>query len=224
MKHFFLLISAGALLASPSVAQSGPVAQQSSDQLVCQLTGDCDGAAAATQEKGRTRGFSIARPGQKPQVQSATAPTMQRPSMAPSPRVYSKPSASPRYATPGGRYAAPSSAMPAGRADLLITFVTGSAILTEQAKSNANVFVSALNNPKLASMRFAIEGHTDAVGSRPYNLDLSQRRAQAVVDYLTAHGVNRAKFEVKGYGFDRPINSRNPKAAANRRVEVVKAN
>jgi OOP family OmpA-OmpF porin len=222
MKHFFLLISAGALLASPSVAQSGPVAQQSSDELVCQLTGDCDSAnAEPTARKSKTRGFSIAKPGQKPQVQSAVAPAPK--STRTVPNAYVKPSKN-SYGAAGTGYKQPKAAMPSGRADLLITFVTGSAVLTEQAKSNAQQFVMALSNPKLANMRFAIEGHTDAVGSRESNLDLSQRRAQAVVDYLTARGVSRSKFDVKGYGFDRPVDVRNMKSAANRRVEVVKAN
>lgn len=115
-------------------------------------------------------------------------------------------------------------AQPVGRADLMITFVTGSASLTEQARTNADQFVGALSSPRLNGMRFAIEGHTDAVGSRPYNVDLSQRRAQAVVDYLAVRGASRSRFEVHGYGFDKPLNSRNPGAAANRRVEVVKVN
>ncbi len=104
----------------------------------------------------------------------------------------------------------------------MITFVTGSANLTEQAKINAQQFVVALNAPQLASMRFAIEGHTDAVGGRTQNLDLSQRRAQAVVDYLTSKGVDKSRFSVKGFGFDKPIVPANPRAGANRRVEVVK--
>jgi outer membrane protein OmpA-like peptidoglycan-associated protein len=110
-----------------------------------------------------------------------------------------------------------------GRADLMIGFVSGSAVLTEQAKANANQFVAALASPKLAGMRFAIEGHTDAVGSREVNLDLSQRRAQAVVAYLTGKGVSRSRLDVHGYGFDRPLEGSNPKSPSNRRVEVVKA-
>jgi OmpA-OmpF porin, OOP family len=106
----------------------------------------------------------------------------------------------------------------------MVTFVSGSAILTEQAKANAQEFVKALTAPQLSGMRFAIEGHTDAVGNRAYNLDLSQRRAQAVVDYLNSRGADRARFTTRGYGFDKPLDTRNPRGAVNRRVEVVKAN
>ena len=104
----------------------------------------------------------------------------------------------------------------------MISFVSGSATLTGQAKANAQQFIAALASPRLSNMRFTIEGHTDAVGNRAYNLDLSQRRAQAVVDYLDANGVDRSRFEVRGYGFDRPIDPQNPRSAVNRRVEVVK--
>ena len=96
--------------------------------------------------------------------------------------------------------------------------------MTEQAKANAQQFVVALASPKLAIMRFAIEGHTDAVGNRAYNLDLSQRRAQSVVDYLASKGADRSRFTVRGYGFDKPLNMKNPRSGINRRVEVAKAN
>ena len=218
MNRWAILAVGGLGFATASAAQSGPVAQQSSDQLICQLSGDCAATAAGTQDKPRTRGFSIARPGQArlATTPATTAPTV-RSAVAPSQRL--------RTATPSaaasGRFAVAAPARP-GRADLLITFVTGSATLTEQAKTNAQQFVVALGSPQLASMKFAIEGHTDAVGTRDHNLVLSQQRAQSVVDFLTSKGVDRSRFTVKGYGPDRPVNASNPKAAVNRRVEVVK--
>jgi outer membrane protein OmpA-like peptidoglycan-associated protein len=71
--------------------------------------------------------------------------------------------------------------------------------------------------------RVRVEGHTDNVGSRPYNLDLSQRRAAAVVRALTARGIPAARLQPVGYGFDRPVTS-NATAlgrAKNRRVELT---
>jgi OmpA-OmpF porin, OOP family len=220
MNKFIFLLAGGMAFASPSAAQSGPVAQQSSSQLICQLSGDCDSSStAATKDGPKTRGFSIARPSQAtrnaqpavvnvPSVRTMTQPVRMRSSAA-------SPSAA-----PVARF---SIARP-GRANLMVTFVSGSAILTEQAKSNAQEFVKALSAPQLSGMHFAIEGHTDAVGNRAYNLDLSQRRAQAVVDYLNAKGADRSRFTTQGYGFDKPLDARNPRAAVNRRVEVVKAN
>ncbi|MBI5067015.1 MAG: OmpA family protein [Deltaproteobacteria bacterium] len=68
-----------------------------------------------------------------------------------------------------------------------------------------------------------VEGHTDSVGSRAYNLDLSQRRASSVVRALTARGVAAARLEAVGYGFDRPVasNSTPLGRAKNRRVEFT---
>jgi outer membrane protein OmpA-like peptidoglycan-associated protein len=71
--------------------------------------------------------------------------------------------------------------------------------------------------------RIRVEGHTDNVGSRPYNLDLSQRRAASVVRALAARGIPAARLEPVGYGFDRPVTS-NATAlgrAKNRRVEFT---
>ena len=72
--------------------------------------------------------------------------------------------------------------------------------------------------PERLSTRFMIEGHTDAVGSRESNLDLSRRRAAAVVNYLALKGIDAKRFEVMGYGFDRPVPGASSKSAANRRV------
>jgi len=68
-----------------------------------------------------------------------------------------------------------------------------------------------------------VEGHTDSVGSRPYNLDLSQRRAGSVVRALVARGVAAARLEAVGYGFDKPVasNATPLGRAKNRRVEFT---
>lgn len=220
MKHSLPFALAIALVGTSSAAQSGPVAQQSSEDLVCKLSGDCGAANVdATRDKPETRGFSIAKPRQTSKPAVATPTTQpQRNNVVRQQGSSVRTTAPARIATARQTMSAP------GRADLMITFVSGSATLTEQAKSNANQFISALGSPKLTGMRFVIEGHTDAVGSREYNLDLSQRRAQAVVNYLTASGVSRSRLDVQGFGFDRPLNASNPRAASNRRVEVVKAN
>jgi outer membrane protein OmpA-like peptidoglycan-associated protein len=71
--------------------------------------------------------------------------------------------------------------------------------------------------------RIRIEGHTDNTGSRPYNLDLSLRRASAVIRALAARGVPPRKLEPAGYGFDRPVatNATAAGRARNRRVEFT---
>lgn len=72
-------------------------------------------------------------------------------------------------------------------------------------------------------VRIGIGGHTDNVGSDEYNLDLSERRAQAVQQYLVAKGVNAEQLRAKGFGESKPIadNLTEDGRKANRRVECV---
>jgi outer membrane protein OmpA-like peptidoglycan-associated protein len=71
--------------------------------------------------------------------------------------------------------------------------------------------------------RIRLEGHTDARGSAAYNLQVSQRMAQSVADYLATLGVDPARMEVVGFGEDRPICSDPTEEcrSKNRRVELV---
>lgn len=65
-----------------------------------------------------------------------------------------------------------------------------------------------------------VEGHTDAVGSDAYNLELSRVRARAVRDYLVQrHGIDAARLKTAAYGEERPIEASDPNAALNRRVQ-----
>lgn len=68
-----------------------------------------------------------------------------------------------------------------------------------------------------------VVGHTDSVGSEAYNMDLSMRRAQSVLDYLTAHGIDASRLQVDARGENDPIATNETKAgrAQNRRVELV---
>ncbi|OGU48697.1 MAG: hypothetical protein A2080_13270 [Ignavibacteria bacterium GWC2_36_12] len=70
--------------------------------------------------------------------------------------------------------------------------------------------------------RWKVEGHTDAIGSESYNMDLSRRRAQAVVNYLVSQGVNNSQLEVVPLGESQPIatNDTQEGRAMNRRVEI----
>jgi OOP family OmpA-OmpF porin len=70
--------------------------------------------------------------------------------------------------------------------------------------------------------RWRVEGHTDAVGSESYNMDLSRRRAESVVNYLVTQGVNRNQLEVVPLGESQPVatNDTQEGRAMNRRVEI----
>jgi len=76
---------------------------------------------------------------------------------------------------------------------------------------------------KLGPDAIVVEGHTDSVGSKAVNMELSSDRAKTVSDYFSANGLETARIESVGYGFDRPIASNKTKSgrAQNRRVDVV---
>jgi outer membrane protein OmpA-like peptidoglycan-associated protein len=76
-------------------------------------------------------------------------------------------------------------------------------------------------NPDITLLR--VEGHTDSQGVPQYNLDLSYRRARAVVEYLVQHGVERSRLDFRGYGSQRlAVPDDTPDGQAlNRRVEFV---
>lgn len=103
-----------------------------------------------------------------------------------------------------------------------VTFASGKARI--QARSNRllnNVADVLKAHPELQQIQ--VEGHTDDRGGDDFNLELSQRRAQAVVDYLVKKGVSADRLEAKGFGETQPIgdNSTRGGRAANRRVEFM---
>ncbi|MDP4024928.1 OmpA family protein [Methylobacterium sp. NEAU 140] len=103
--------------------------------------------------------------------------------------------------------------------NLRVNFDYNSANLVPDARANLDELVRALKDPRLASSRFVVEGHTDGTGSDAFNLDLSMRRAGSVVRYLTDHGVDLARLDAKGYGKQKPLVS-DPLSPENRRVET----
>jgi outer membrane protein OmpA-like peptidoglycan-associated protein len=215
-----------------AVAQTG--ATRSAEDYVCALTDECEQAADAPAEEAvpgkprartsSTRGFSLTKPG-------AAKPAAGRPVTTGAPRATAtnarpagaavKPAAKPAAKMAAAKTPGVPKAAADRRVDLRLSFQLGSAELTPQAKEEAKVFAQALQMPSLQSKKFVIEGHTDAQGSRAYNLDLSQRRANAVADYLSSLGVSRDRFEVRGHGFDKPLPGRSAASQDNRRVEAV---
>jgi outer membrane protein OmpA-like peptidoglycan-associated protein len=75
-----------------------------------------------------------------------------------------------------------------------------------------------LSNPNIIA---EVSGHTDNIGSDSYNLDLSKKRAESVVVYLSVKGVPKARLSAKGYGSAKPIadNATEEGRALNRRTE-----
>jgi outer membrane protein OmpA-like peptidoglycan-associated protein len=73
------------------------------------------------------------------------------------------------------------------------------------------------------TLRMSVEGHTDSIGTDDYNLKLSQRRADAVRDYLTSNGISSSVVQAIGLGKADPVASNDDNAGRqqNRRVEMV---
>ncbi len=76
---------------------------------------------------------------------------------------------------------------------------------------------------ELNSSAIVVEGHTDSVGAAALNKDLSQKRADAVAEYLSSDDAIAGDVEAVGFGFEKPITSNKTKdgRAQNRRVDVV---
>jgi outer membrane protein OmpA-like peptidoglycan-associated protein len=94
-------------------------------------------------------------------------------------------------------------------------------VLTKDAKSALDQLASNIPNTK--GYIIAVEGGTDSIGDAQYNYALSQRRADAVIQYLAAeHNVPAHKIYLIGLGKDKPVDSNKTREgrAKNRRVDV----
>ncbi|WP_085044190.1 OmpA family protein [Ensifer aridi] len=105
--------------------------------------------------------------------------------------------------------------------DLPVQFA--SATLTFSAYKQVEALASALNDPRLASARYSLNGHTDAKGTTEYNQLLSEARAASVQDALVNEfGVDPLRLVAVGFGEERPKDADDPEGAIDRRVEVVR--
>jgi len=108
-------------------------------------------------------------------------------------------------------------------------FAFGKSEVDAAARTQLQEIASLLAEPMLAGRRITVEGHADGVGSRRYNVSLSEARAQAVIAVLEAGGVARTRLHSRAYGKDRPLEPNtladgtdNPDGRAkNRRVALV---
>ena len=101
-----------------------------------------------------------------------------------------------------------------------VTFDTNSTEVRKGLYSEINRVAGVLNQYPDTLIR--VEGHTDSVGSDKYNMDLSQRRANAVKTLLVQRGVAAGRIEVIGYGKTMPVATNKTEAGRqmNRRVEI----
>ncbi len=99
-------------------------------------------------------------------------------------------------------------------------FDTNKYDLKPQSRTELNRLIEFLQ--KYRDVQIQVSGYTDNVGAPEANLQLSQRRAQAVIDYLAGHGISPVRLRSKGYGDARPLAANDTEAhrQLNRRIEL----
>jgi outer membrane protein OmpA-like peptidoglycan-associated protein len=93
------------------------------------------------------------------------------------------------------------------------------ATLRSESQTELNLLVKLLND--IPKMTIELSSHTDNKGSEKYNLDLSDKRSKAVVEYLVSKGIDKKRVQAKGYGFSDPLAPNDTEAGRqmNRRTE-----
>lgn len=105
--------------------------------------------------------------------------------------------------------------------DLNIQFGVNNASVTPRAKDQMRELGNALASKELSAGAFEIIGHTDASGRAATNKALSQKRAEAVRQYLIRNfGVAESRLQAIGLGEERLADKRRPTHAINRRMEI----
>ncbi len=150
---------------------------------------------------------------------------------ASAPAVVAAPAAPPAAPTPAAVSVPAPLAVPAAAAtiepilpsaDIFVYFDFGSVAVDPKAAEALSVLGLALSDARLAKAVFLIAGHTDAKGKPDFNLDLSQRRAEAVRQHLiTAYGLAPSRLVALGFGDTRLKDPQQPQSDVNRRVQVV---
>ncbi|MCA9667026.1 MAG: OmpA family protein [Myxococcales bacterium] len=103
--------------------------------------------------------------------------------------------------------------------DKTIFFKPASDVLDERSKPTLRQVAAVLKQHKEIT-KLRVEGHTDNRGDKEMNVDLSERRARRVLEFLVSAGVGRHRLEAKGFGWTKPIASNDSASgrAKNRRV------
>jgi outer membrane protein OmpA-like peptidoglycan-associated protein len=102
-----------------------------------------------------------------------------------------------------------------------IRFASDSDKLTPESEPVLKEVADLMNKTK--ALKLGVQGHTDATNTDAYNMDLSLRRARAVVAWLTKNGIAADRLAAEGFGKARPVadNATPQGRALNRRVELA---
>ena len=108
--------------------------------------------------------------------------------------------------------------------DLEVNFEYNSDRIGSKATPQVTALGEALSSAELKGGIFIVAGHADAKGSDTYNQGLSERRADAVKQFLSEkYGIDASNLVTVGYGKTRLKNPSEPFSSENRRVQVINA-
>ncbi len=103
-----------------------------------------------------------------------------------------------------------------------ITFDFDSDRIRHESYETIGLMADALHTPYLWGQKFFVVGHTDAKGKREYNLELSQKRADAIREALvTTFRVPAEQLEAVGLGEEQLRDPADPDSETNRRVQLI---
>ncbi len=212
----YLLSTLGAILIS-----AGAVTAHAAEGVYY----DPSNAASPT---GKTIGHELYRtigcPGQQlfgtPCKVPAPAPVAAAPEPAPAPAYVAPPAPAPAYVAPPAPEPVP--APPPKKLVLEgVNFDFDKSTIRQEDLPNIDKDIAALET--WGNVNIEIAGHTDSRGSDKYNMSLSQRRAEAVRNYLISKGIAADRLSAKGYGESQPVadNATDEGRFKNRRVELI---
>jgi len=200
-----LILAGQAAATELKVMQGNPSAKQLEDALAPQQ------APSTVRFRGITLGNQ--KPAKPPAATTVAAPATPAPAAQPAPAV--------KTATTAPA-PAPKQTQAVAAVAINIMFDFNSDQITPQGRQILDNLGQALNSERLKGNRFMLEGHTDSKGSDAYNMNLSERRAKSVMQYLVnAHRVDPARLETIGKGESEPLDPANPERDINRRVQVM---
>ena len=226
----------GALLVQPRAQAEVHLFEDtpSVEQLRAILIPESHASVSRRIEFPRHDALDAAKPIQPATASGAMSPTQSQPSTTPTPNTPAPVDA--RAAASAPEQVAPPTATNAKEADptkpapatdtaaavgFRINFAFNSAVIPSAHFSQLDRVADLLRQEPALSL--AVEGHTDAFGSAEYNIELSHRRAVAVVRYLVDHGVEAGRLTAVGKGKTEPLVA-DPMDGRNRRVQFLRLN
>lgn len=145
-------------------------------------------------------------------------PARAKPESAPAPANAARPQPN-HYAARSAETRSDAMHPQASALSLPVKFAFDSATILPQARPQLDAIAAGIRMLP-GEQSVTIEGHTDAIGPDSYNLHLSERRAEAVKQYLiSVHGIDASRIKTRGFGENQPLNERDPNSAENRRVQ-----